>query len=277
MDGSTRPGRGGGPQEPGTNGPGTNGPGDGAPAPGGDAPAPASLLSDLSRLRRQARTARHAYWFPLVLFGLLICAAAPLYVAANGPSGTSAVELSSPATILGGMPGPAGGTIVGWYWAGALVAGYLLTVGWYWLHARRAGLKTPSRGYLLTGAALVALTIALPWLTREAPALSRVWIPAAGIWMRGTVAFLIIAAGLWVLARAERSRALALIALIYTGAALLVSLYNVENVVFDLGWDPGSSQFAWRLSVLPDVLLPALVLLAAGGGAFLAQHKRALR
>ena len=38
---------------------------------------PEELLSDLARLRRQARTARHAYWFPLVLFGLLTCASAP--------------------------------------------------------------------------------------------------------------------------------------------------------------------------------------------------------
>ncbi len=33
--------------------------------------SPEEILSDLDRLRRQARTARHAYWFPLVLFGLL--------------------------------------------------------------------------------------------------------------------------------------------------------------------------------------------------------------
>ena len=42
--------------------------------------SPEELLSDLDRLRRQARTARHAYWFPLVLFGLLTCASIPFYV-----------------------------------------------------------------------------------------------------------------------------------------------------------------------------------------------------
>ena len=93
------------------------------------------------------------------------------------------------------------------------------------------------------------------------------------MWIRGTLAFLIIAIGLWVLARAERSRALAAVALVYTGAALLSSLYNVENIVFRLGWNPRGT-FAWQLSALPNVLLPAAILLAAGCCAFLAQRTR---
>ena len=88
--------------------------------------------------------------------------------------------------------------------------------------------------------------------------------------IRGTFPFLIIAVGLWVLARAERSRALAVIALIYTAAALLASLYNVENVLFRLGWTPSPGQ--WRLTSLPGVLLPALVLLVAGVSAFAVQR-----
>src|SRR5690242_8170873 len=46
----------------------------------GNASTPEELLSDLDRLRRQARSTRHAYWFPLVLFGLLTCASVPFYV-----------------------------------------------------------------------------------------------------------------------------------------------------------------------------------------------------
>ena len=41
---------------------------------------PAGLLSEVRRLRREARSDRHAYWFPLVLFGLLTCASAPFYI-----------------------------------------------------------------------------------------------------------------------------------------------------------------------------------------------------
>ena len=53
--------------------------------------------------------------------------------------------------------------------------------------------------------------------------------------------------------------------------ALLSSLYNIENVLFRLGWNPSGSE--WDLTSLPNVLLPALVLLAAGAGAF-AVHRR---
>ena len=71
------------------------------------------------------------------------------------------------------------------------------------------------------------------------PGLFLVWAPIGDVWIRGTLAFLIIAVGLWVLARAERSPGLAVITLAYTAAALLASLYNVENILFRLGWNPG--------------------------------------
>jgi hypothetical protein len=47
--------------------------------------------------------------------------------------------------------------------------------------------------------------------------------------VRGTFPFVIIAVGLWVLAWAERSRALAAIAAVYTATALLSSLYNMAG------------------------------------------------
>jgi hypothetical protein len=250
----------------------------GGPGPGGGAgPAgePGRLLGDLARLRRQARAARHAYWFPLVLFGLLTCGAAPLYVAAAAPQDTSGALATGrgPLLLNGFLPG--GGVFyIGWYWAAALAGGYLLTVAWYRWHARRAGVATPARGYLITGVVLTVLVLAIPPLTVKVPGLWRVWLPFGDVWIRGTLAFLIIATGLWVLARAERSRALAVIALVYTGAALLSSLYNMENIVFRLGWNPGRSAFAWQLTALPNVLLPAAILLVAGCTAFLVQRTR---
>jgi hypothetical protein len=89
--------------------------------------------------------------------------------------------------------------------------------------------------------------------------------------VRGTFPLVIIAAGLCALAWAERSRALAAIAAVYTGAALLASLYNVENVLFRLGWKPGLGDS--DLTSLPNLLLPALVLLVAGAGAFAVQRR----
>ncbi|HEY6277230.1 MAG TPA: hypothetical protein VIX86_12970, partial [Streptosporangiaceae bacterium] len=58
----------------------------------------------------------------------------------------------------------------------------------------------------------------------------------------------------------------------YTGAALLASLYNLENILFRVGWNPATA-FAWRLTALPNVLLPAAVLLVAGLVAFFVQRR----
>jgi len=243
-------------------------------AEAGPAGGPGPLLADLARLRRRTRAARHAYWFPLILFGLLTCGAAPLYVAAAAPQASGAHAFGPQPILLGGTPSGMGTFYIGWYWAAALVGGYLLTLLWYRRHARRAGVWTPARGYLITGVVLTAAVLVIPPLTGWwVPVLALVWLPFGDLWVRGTLAFLIIAAGLWVLARAERSRALAVIALVYTAAALLASLYNVENIVFRLGWIP-ESAFAWQLTVLPGALLPAAVLLLAGCGAFLAQRTR---
>jgi hypothetical protein len=259
-------------------------PGQGGPEPGsGSGPAgatpgadPGELLSDLSRLRRRTRTARHGYWFPLLLFGVLTAAAAPLYLAAASvpaTSGSYQVANTGPMLLSGLSPGP-DGFYIGWYWTVALVIGFLLTVLWYRRRARQAGVRTPARGYLITGIVLTVLAVVLPPLSRYAWWLAILWAPIGDAWVRGTFGFLIIAAGLWVLVRAERSRGLAVIALIYTAAALLSSLYNIENVLFRLGWNPGNSPSAWSLSTLPDVLLPAAVLLVAGLSAFFVQRRR---
>jgi hypothetical protein len=233
---------------------------------------PDELLSDLDRLRRQARTARHAYWFPLVLFGLLICASVPFYVSGAIPpaTGVAVMRASAPPSLLGGeMPGN-NGILLGWYWAVALIAGYLLTYAWYRRHTRRVGLRTPARAVTIAGIVMAALAFLGPMLVANLSfPYPPVGLPVGDLWVRGTFAFLIAAAGLWLLAWAERSRALAVITLAYTGAALLASLYNVENLRYRLGWNPGYGSAGARLATLPNVLLPALVLLVAGAGAFL--------
>jgi hypothetical protein len=245
------------------------------PAPGhgpAAAPEPAELLGELRLLRRRTRVTRHAYWFPLVLFGVLICASAPFYLQPGGPAGSGqAAAVTGPSMpLLGGLSGFLVSRYLGYYWLTALFAGLLLTLLWYRRHARQVGLATPARGYIITSAVLTVLAFLLPPLSQLRPLrwLQVLW--PGDLVIRGTFPFLIIAAGLWVLARAERSRPLAVIALIYTAAALLASLYNVENVLFRLGWTPSPGQ--WRLTSLPGVLLPALVLLVAGVSAFAVQR-----
>jgi hypothetical protein len=232
----------------------------------------ADLAGELRALRRRTRTDRHAYWFPLVLFGLITCGAIPFYLQGT-PAGRGAP--SGPALpMLGGFLAH---RHLGYYWLVALLAGVLLTLLWYRRNARRVGLQTPALGYLVTVAVLTGLALAIPLLSQVRSPHSLRWLHHLQLlWpgdlvIRGTFPFVIIAVGLWALAWAERSRALAVIAAAYTGAALLASLYDVENVLFRIGWNPGPGQY--DLTTLPNVLLPALVLLAAGAGAFAVQRR----
>jgi hypothetical protein len=222
----------------------------------------ATLLSDVRRLRRETRSARHAYWLPLVLFGLLTCASVPFYIRPL-PSG-SAGGFGTPAFYVrgfGGFIGPGWRAYLALYWLVAIAAGLTLTFLWYRRRGRQVGLATPARGFLMTGVVVCLLALVL----------SAVGLLPGDLIIRSTLPFLIIAAGLWTLARAERSRALLAVAAIYTGTALLASLYNIENVLFRLGWKPSRGQ--WQLTSLPNVLLPALVLLAAGTAAFVVQRR----
>jgi hypothetical protein len=248
----------------------------GIPREPAGSPEPQAVLSELAVLRRRTRSARHAYWGPLVLFGLLSCAAAPLYDSAPPmPRGITVYTATAAApTILGGS-GFNSSPYLGWYWLFALIGGFLLTMFWYRWHGRRAGVQTAARGFLVTGIVLTVAALLVPLLSPLFPPLGWLWLGPGDLWVRGTFAFLIIAAGLWVLAWAERSRALAITAVVYTAAALLASLYNVENILFRLGWNSGPGDMP--LTVLPGVLLPAAVLLiagaAAGGAAFAARRR----
>lgn len=230
------------------------------------------LLSEMKALRRQARAARHAYWFPLVVFGLLICASIPFYRQPSGGPGRAAGVVQVP-VFSPFLSGAFASGYLWYFWLAALLGGQLLTYLWYRWHARRIGLQTPARGYLIAMAALTLAAMAIPPLTLSSPHWLRFLHRLAVLWpgdltVRGTFPFLIIAAGLLVLAWAERSLGLTLVAVAYTGAALLASLYDIENVTSRLGWNlPPDSQS------LPNVLLPAVVLLIAGAGAFLVQRR----
>ncbi|MDA8321592.1 MAG: hypothetical protein M0030_17550 [Actinomycetota bacterium] len=241
-----------------------------APESGGQG-RPGEILAELTGIRRKARTARHAYWFPLVVFGVLIAASAPFFVQQIPPP--SGIAVAVPSVPLAAFGGLFVSPWLSYYWLAAIVAGLALTGLWYRRHGARVGLRTPSRGFLLTGLAITAVLLTVSLAAGNGPLADPLTGLVPGVLtMRGTLPLLIIAAALWVLARAERSAGLAVVAGLFTGSALLADLYNVENIAFRLGWQPTGVQ--WRYTALPGVLLPAVVLLAGGAIAFAAQRRR---
>ncbi|MGV9368408.1 hypothetical protein [Micromonospora tulbaghiae] len=228
----------------------------------------------MTTLRRQARAARQAYWLPLLLFGLLIAAAAPLYV-----------ESVEPPPLRAGSDGPAltglgGGFLeksaaLGWYWLVALVGGYLAGLAWYRWHGRRAGVQTPTRAYVVAGIAGTLVGLALPivleflLLNTSAPVSSGTnWLtgPLLGLANRGMLPHLVIAVGLAVLAHLERSRSLWVVVGLYTVALVAV---NAWFQISDL-----QSGDLTRFSFMLAAMLPAPILLIGGGLALAATKKQ---
>ncbi|MBE1488468.1 hypothetical protein [Plantactinospora soyae] len=218
----------------------------------------------MTALRRRTRAARHAYWFPLLLFGLLIAIAAPLYLESVEPAGMRGVKAIPALAGLGGdfLEHSAA---LGWYWLAALIGGYILSLGWYRWRGARVGLQTPTRAYLTAGivGTLVGLVlpIVLPFMlfntwSPVTTATSWATTPLLGISNRGMLPHLVIAVGLAVLARLERSRGLLTVVLGYTAAVLLVSTY-FQTTEFQ----PGDLN---RFSFMLAALLPAPILLVGG-------------
>src|SRR5215469_9218523 len=168
-NGSQRPGAGSGENggngkdashEPnvGADGNGGNGGGESGAA---ESEGPAELLGEVRAIRRKARLARHAYWFPLVLFGLVAAAR--------------------------GLP---------YYWLGALLTGLTATVLWYRWRGNRIGLRTPARGYLITGLIVVVLAVVIPLIAdqvaRVGPVFVLPFVVPGDLVIRGTFPLVLI-------------------------------------------------------------------------------------
>jgi hypothetical protein len=231
---------------------------------------PGELLGEMRAIRRRARLARHAYWFPLVLFGLLTLASVPFYIR-RFPVGGGVVRLGPGLGLLqsrflggAGLIDVADGTA--YYWLAAMLLGITATVLWYRWRGNRIGLRTPARGYLITGLTLLALALLIPIVSGRSFRLPLLW---PGSYVRSNLfPLLLIGLGLFVLAWSERSTGLAAIAVGYFAVALVANVYFLSNVLYRLHWDlnPAAAD-------VPNVVLPALVLLLAGAVAWVVQRR----
>ncbi|HUZ22087.1 MAG TPA: hypothetical protein VMU75_16125 [Acidimicrobiales bacterium] len=156
------------------------------------------------------------------------------------------------------------------YWLIALPIAYLL-IGWSYRRRRaKRGVATSPVAFVLAGLALLALlVITSPSITHLLRLPAQVaWLGFPGdLNIRGLTPLLTVGAGLFVLSYSERSRALALFAGAFFALALLVSLYDLENLAVRLGMDVGPEVGVFVLGAFT----------ALGGLGFGLAHRRTSR
>jgi hypothetical protein len=222
--------------------------------------------------RSLTRAMRHGSWFPLVLFGLLTLAAAPLFwtTIPRCPIGETACSFVQNRGPLGNpfVHGPVGSGIGRWisvYWVVAVPLGYLATVLYYRHRARRTGVAGRIWPAVIGGLALLALMVG-SFATRGI--VPGVFVPVFLLEGRGLEPLLVIGIGLGILARLEHNRGLVVFALLFLALAVLANLYNMENEVYRLGWNlpVGAGN-------LPNLVVPGLFLLVGGAGFWWADRR----
>ena len=178
--------------------------------------------------------------------------------ARRGPAGASADRPGTSSSsrldgLLGGWFLPDFGRWVAVYWLVALPLGYLATAAYFRRRARRTGVASRPGPLVLTGVLLLAMFVVVSLQ-------GYVGILPGDLVVRGLGPLLTVAVGLTVLAVADRSPALAVVAPGFLGGiTLLVNLYDLVNVLYRLGW-----TVPYRFDTWPNVVLPGVFLLGCG-------------
>jgi hypothetical protein len=232
--------------------------------PGGDDESlgPARLVEQLRVLGQRTGAAARGYWLPLVLFGALIFASLPFYQRLHS---VPAVARLSPGTATVHVIRTEVAAI-GYYWQLALLAGVVLTALWYRWRGNRTGLRTPARGFLITGLVLSELVLLVPLLIGQSNSLA-VSRLVHSTHQAGPL--VIIAVLLWTLAWSERSRALAIITGGYFVAALVVTAFTNGGLT---GGTTGAADISLNALRLLGAI-PGLILVVAGAVTWLTARR----
>jgi hypothetical protein len=110
----------------------------------------------------------------------------------------------------------------------------------------------------------IALLMQSQWRSIEPP-----FLVSGDFWMRGTAILVILSFGIVTLAVLERSVVYVIYSLGFVAVALLVSLYNVSNLV---QWEGLGRFITGSNQAIPNVVLPALYLLIGGFFFWAVQH-----
>jgi hypothetical protein len=238
-------------------------------------------LGAVVSLRTKVREDRYGHWFPLIVFGALTLASAPLYwnwpppasdcTTAGGVTSCGLIEVTNPP--LGGALGsgsfPIGpGRWVTVYWVAALVLGYAATIAFARRRGRRIGVRVRVGPTIGVGLGLLAVVLVV---NGAVPSISRGHLFGGDVWVRGTGSLLILAVGLVALAIIERSRPFMIYVAGFIGLALVACLYDIVNIFYRLGIGVVGGPNG---GALPNIVLPGLYLLAGGVGFWYAARRR---
>ena len=225
-------------------------------------------LSTTRQLTRRVRHAQRGTWFPLVLLGLVVVAAAPFY-----RLGRYVVTCDPALGARGGVEIISGGAcvqVVGWpvgvYWIVAFVLAYVAIAVFYAYRARRRGVGARVLPYVGSGiAAGLVFGVASAW----AQQLNLMGYFPAGPVAVGLVPLISISLALFVLARVERNWPLLAFAAGYLVVALLACGIGTRSLGLNAGWN-----LAPTWSFLPSLVVAGGVLLLGGVGFALAERRR---
>jgi hypothetical protein len=213
---------------------------------------PGYLLSGARGLVRHVRLAQRGGWFPLLLLAAVTIGAFPVdryghysHSCAASLSGAGQVCTRYSALSL-------------WYWPAGLVLAYMVG-GWFYVRrSRHRGVGTPTRPYVVAGAAFALLVAGVSVWAAGHPAVHAP--PLVGLGYRLVSPAAAAGLALLLLARLERSWTLAAVTLTY----LVVVLVPV-----DFGWVVARPS-PW--SFLPHLVIDAGVLLVGAAVVGIAQR-----
>lgn len=223
------------------------------------------VLGHVISARSRARAARHGFGFPLLALGLVTAGALPLYVLYQpaAPASTNRVEATPLMGAVGGYSLPHGGQWAALYWLVALPLVCAATVAWYHARGHRLGIEARTWPAAAVGLVLLAVFFA------SAPGIASLlrlpgWVtavhPGGDLAGHGLSPLLVVVLMLGVLAYLERSGARLAYTVVFAGVALLVNLYDLENLL----WRLFGTSVPAPLTEFPNVCFAAAFLLVGG-------------
>jgi len=223
------------------------------------------LLDAVRHVSKETRRARHGYWFPVLLSGLIILGNLPFNYFRIGHYGGHFSGFFGFCLCTGVGNHPFGSTL---YWLIAMPLGFAAVAAYYVARSRRTGLRVRIWPYIVTGVVIFGLVILT---AAQVPAPLRfmyridVWTRYATI--QGFAPILVISFAFFALAIIERSKAFWVITLAFLGVAVLANTYNISNIGQRLHWTwpdwPANLAFAGGFLVFAGLV--SLIGLGIGG------------